>query len=83
MISNFDSINSKSYVIKGYGTTPNSLNISKPDGGTKFTEKHINYARGYKFQLKQLLQLHSIQIQFDYVGQHIGVVVNDGGVVRQ
>jgi hypothetical protein len=82
IISKFGGINSKSRAVKRGGFKIGSqLNISKPDGEIKFTEKTINYARGYNFSLKQSFELLSIRIQSDYVGQHVGFVVNDAGVI--
>jgi hypothetical protein len=83
IISKLGRINNKPQVVSGSGigiTTPR-LDISKPDGDTKFSEKTINYARGYKFSLKQPLHLRSIRIQSDYIGIHVGFVVNDADVV--
>jgi hypothetical protein len=83
IISKLGRINSKSQLVERDSTRMNIilLDISKPDGETKFTGKALNWARGYKFSLKQPLHLHSICIQSDYMGKHVGFVVNDANVI--
>jgi hypothetical protein len=68
-------------ISKSHAMKISRLDVSKPDGDRKFTEKPINYARGYKFSLKQPFRLHCIRIQSDYIGQHVGFVVNDADIV--
>jgi hypothetical protein len=76
-------IDSKSQIIErdGIGMNTSPLDISKPDGETKFASKILNWARGYKFSLQQPFRLHSIRIQSDYMGKHVGFIVNDADVV--
>jgi hypothetical protein len=83
MISKFGNFNSKSYAAKrdGIGWNFTRLDISKLGDETKFTEKTINYARGYHFSVKKPFYLYSIDIQSDYIGKHVGFVVNDLDVV--
>jgi hypothetical protein len=83
IISKLGRFNRESFIVNRDGieiyTLP--LDISQPYGKTKFTEKGINYARGYKFSLKQPFRIHFIRIQSDHIGQHVGFVLNDAGII--
>ncbi|CAF1149780.1 unnamed protein product [Adineta steineri] len=83
MISKLGNIRRELFRINrdGVETTSQPLDISKPDGDIQLTPKDFNYARGYKFSLKNSIILRAIRIQSDYNGLHIGFIVNDAGLI--
>lgn len=81
IFSKLGEVNSESYTVKIDGIEMLKLDISKQDGVSASTEKTLNHARGYKFSLKQPFELRSIRIKSDYIGQHIGFVINEADVV--
>ncbi|CAF1260966.1 unnamed protein product [Adineta steineri] len=83
MISKLGSITSKAHVVKkdGVASISQFLDISKPDGNTQMTQKSLNYARGYKFSLKNSFTLRAIHVQSNYKGLYIGFIVNDAGFI--
>jgi hypothetical protein len=78
-------IKSKSYIVKADGATIKtlSLDISRVGANTGSITQESNIARGYKFLLQKSLELRSIQIFSDHLGQITGFVVNDAGIVVQ
>jgi hypothetical protein len=85
IILRFGHINSRSWMIKGDSVTIKtlSLDISRVGGNAGSIMREENIARGYKFSVKQALKLRSIQIHSDHVGQIIGFVVDDTGIIIQ
>jgi ribosome-binding protein aMBF1 (putative translation factor) len=84
-IETLGNIISKSHAVKRVGIDMewSNLDVSKANGITELISKKDNRARGYKFTLKKSLKLRSIQIHSDQVGQIIGFVVNDAGIIVQ
>jgi len=85
MIAQLGHIKSTPYIIKADGATIKtlSLDISRVGINTGPTTQESNIARGYKFLLKKSLELRSIQIHSDHLGQITGFIVNDAGIVVQ
>jgi len=85
IISKLGGINSKSRAVKRDGFVRNisQLDISRVGTNTGLITKEARHARGYQFLLKKSLKLRSIQIHSDHVGQIIGFVVNDAGIIVQ
>jgi hypothetical protein len=84
-ISKLGNINNQPHEIKreDFKTKSPILDISKPGGGARLTESHVNYGRGYKFTLSKPLKIRSIRVRSNHVGQITSFLINDAGVIVQ